>query len=243
MHPLDYAALAGRALVLLLLASRKAVSRVRLGMGVYGRRDRRFQPAGILPLSCLPDFVCRRRVIWSRCWLDRQHWIKLVYPALVAVAGAVLAPHAIPVLPPETYICVHEGAALSAARDRDAQTRPSAAIICRPVRLGGDGGHCSAVYHNLLQIFATRRQSSARTTGRLEQSICSVRIRLATRHQRAPELLPLGTARLHRRKRHRHGGAPAELERRFMQRAKGRQRLSPLLHALPAFRRLLLPRP
>jgi 4-amino-4-deoxy-L-arabinose transferase-like glycosyltransferase len=33
----------------------------------------------------------------------RLHWIKLAYPTLLVVAGAVLSPQVIPVLPPQTY--------------------------------------------------------------------------------------------------------------------------------------------
>jgi 4-amino-4-deoxy-L-arabinose transferase-like glycosyltransferase len=60
-------------------------------------------------------------------------------------------------------------------------------------------------------------------------------IRLATGDQRAPELFPLGTARLHRRKCHRDAGAAAGARRTLRKRAKGRHRLSPLLYALPVF--------
>jgi MFS family permease len=44
-------------------------------------------------------------VMWE-AWLDRPRlqWLKLTYPALMVVAGAVLSPLVIPVLPPATYI-------------------------------------------------------------------------------------------------------------------------------------------
>ena len=44
-------------------------------------------------------------VMWE-AWLERAryHWLKIVYAALMVVAGAVLSPLVIPVLPPETYI-------------------------------------------------------------------------------------------------------------------------------------------
>jgi 4-amino-4-deoxy-L-arabinose transferase-like glycosyltransferase len=44
-------------------------------------------------------------VMWE-AWLEapRRHWLKLAYPALLLAFGAALAPIAIPVLPPETYI-------------------------------------------------------------------------------------------------------------------------------------------
>ena len=44
-------------------------------------------------------------VLWEH-WLERPKlaWAKFVYPALMLLGGAALAPLAIPVLPPETYI-------------------------------------------------------------------------------------------------------------------------------------------
>lgn len=44
-------------------------------------------------------------VAWER-WLDRPYWswFRVVWPALLVTTGALLAPLAIPVLPPETYI-------------------------------------------------------------------------------------------------------------------------------------------
>ncbi|HTB18854.1 MAG TPA: glycosyltransferase family 39 protein [Bryobacteraceae bacterium] len=44
-------------------------------------------------------------VLWEQ-WLQRPRlaWVKFAYPALMIVAGALLAPLAIPVLAPETYI-------------------------------------------------------------------------------------------------------------------------------------------
>ena len=66
-------------------------------------------------------------------------------------------------------------------------------------------------------------------------------VRLAARHQRASELLPVGSAWLLRRKCHRYGGTAAGPRVAFRRSPEGRQRLSPLLHAIRAFRRLLLP--
>jgi 4-amino-4-deoxy-L-arabinose transferase-like glycosyltransferase len=43
-------------------------------------------------------------VVWET-WLSTQRtWLKLAYPVLMMATGAILAPLAIPVLPPETYI-------------------------------------------------------------------------------------------------------------------------------------------
>jgi 4-amino-4-deoxy-L-arabinose transferase-like glycosyltransferase len=42
-------------------------------------------------------------VLWEQ-WLAGRGWPKVAYPALMVATGAVLAPLAIPVLPPETYI-------------------------------------------------------------------------------------------------------------------------------------------
>jgi 4-amino-4-deoxy-L-arabinose transferase-like glycosyltransferase len=43
-------------------------------------------------------------VIWET-WLSAQAaWLKVAYPAVLIVTGAILAPLAIPLLPPETYI-------------------------------------------------------------------------------------------------------------------------------------------
>jgi 4-amino-4-deoxy-L-arabinose transferase-like glycosyltransferase len=43
-------------------------------------------------------------VIWET-WLSTQRmWLKFAYPVLIVATGAMLAPLAIPVLPPETYI-------------------------------------------------------------------------------------------------------------------------------------------
>src|SRR5208337_2778072 len=52
-----------------------------------------------------PVLFAAGSVMWE-AWLDRpQHLgLKLLYPALMAASGALLAPLAVPVLPPETYI-------------------------------------------------------------------------------------------------------------------------------------------
>ena len=52
-----------------------------------------------------PILFAAGSVMWE-AWLDRprHQWLKLAYPALMVVAGAVFSPLAIPVLPPETYI-------------------------------------------------------------------------------------------------------------------------------------------
>jgi hypothetical protein len=44
-------------------------------------------------------------VMWE-AWLTqpRSQWLKLAYPALMVLAGAVFSPLAVPILPPETYI-------------------------------------------------------------------------------------------------------------------------------------------
>jgi 4-amino-4-deoxy-L-arabinose transferase-like glycosyltransferase len=42
-------------------------------------------------------------VIWEQ-WLPGRAWLKVAYAALLVATGALLAPLAIPVLPPETYI-------------------------------------------------------------------------------------------------------------------------------------------
>jgi hypothetical protein len=44
--------------------------------------------------------------IMFEAWLDRPllRWLKLAYPALMLVAGAVLSPLVLPILPPETYV-------------------------------------------------------------------------------------------------------------------------------------------
>src|SRR5262249_41204402 len=56
-----FADLVGRALVLFFLESRKALSRVRLGMGIHGSGNRRPEPADLLPLACFPGVVCSRQ--------------------------------------------------------------------------------------------------------------------------------------------------------------------------------------
>lgn len=43
-------------------------------------------------------------VIWESWLIRRLLWLKFAWPTLLAVTGALLAPIAIPVLPPETYI-------------------------------------------------------------------------------------------------------------------------------------------
>jgi hypothetical protein len=43
-------------------------------------------------------------VVWETWLSTPRTWLKLAYPVLIVVTGAILAPLAIPVLPPETYI-------------------------------------------------------------------------------------------------------------------------------------------
>jgi 4-amino-4-deoxy-L-arabinose transferase-like glycosyltransferase len=52
-----------------------------------------------------PVLLAAGSVMWES-WLDRRRyqWLKLAYPALMVVAGAVFAPLVIPVLPPQMYI-------------------------------------------------------------------------------------------------------------------------------------------
>jgi hypothetical protein len=52
-----------------------------------------------------PVLLAGGSVMWET-WLDqpRYQWLKLAYPGLMLVLGAVFSPLVIPVLPPETYI-------------------------------------------------------------------------------------------------------------------------------------------
>ena len=51
-----------------------------------------------------PILFAAGAVIWEARLQAQPLWLKLAWPALLVVTGAVLAPIAIPVLPPETYI-------------------------------------------------------------------------------------------------------------------------------------------
>jgi 4-amino-4-deoxy-L-arabinose transferase-like glycosyltransferase len=72
-----------------------------------------FTAAAIVTLSprvyylwpAFPVLFAGGGVIWES-WLarPRQGWLKVAYPALLIVTGALFSPLAIPVLPPETYI-------------------------------------------------------------------------------------------------------------------------------------------
>ena len=70
-----------------------------------------FTAAAIVTLSprvyylypAFPVLCAGGGVLWES-WLTGRQWVKLAYPALMVVTGALLSPLAIPVLPPETYI-------------------------------------------------------------------------------------------------------------------------------------------
>src|SRR5262245_6852856 len=116
-----FADLASWPLVLFFLESRKALSRVRLGMGVRGNRNRRPEPADILPLACLRGVVCRRQrhpgVIVSSTapTLDQTC---LPRTPCCRRRRALSTSHSSSAA--RDLHCVREGAALSATRDRDA---------------------------------------------------------------------------------------------------------------------------
>ena len=157
--------------------------------------------------------------------------------------AALLAPTLIPLLPPETYIRYAEATASPAAAHRDCPTRAAPAIIRRPVRLAGNGRHRCARY----QRSAARRPRQDRIfTQNYGQAgaidLFGPRYGLPS-HQRPPELLSLGTARLHRREHDRDGRPPGDAWRSFSREVQqGGPCGPPLLHALRAFRRVLLPR-
>ena len=106
MHPADAARLVGRTVVLLSHRGRKALSRDWMGLDFRGCGDRRSESAGVLPVSCVSRCCSRAAACCgSTGWRGRDwHGLRFAYPVLMLLGGALLAPLAIPVLPPETYI-------------------------------------------------------------------------------------------------------------------------------------------
>ena len=107
------------------------------------------EPARLLSLPGLSDLFAAGGVC-GKCWLDRRlSWLKLGVAGLAGRHGRRARAVRDSGAAAGDLHPVYAGAAFAAAQDRNAQARPAAATLRRPVRLGGDGGHGGAVYNSL----------------------------------------------------------------------------------------------
>ncbi len=128
------------------------------------------------------------------------------------LGGAVLAPLAIPLLPPETYIRYTKAIGLQQPAIENAPAGTAAADFRGSVRMGRDGGDGGACLQQLA-AGGSRAHRDLRAdlwTGGSHRSVRS-QVRVAAGHQRASELFSLGTAGLHGREHDRDGRQPGGL--------------------------------
>jgi 4-amino-4-deoxy-L-arabinose transferase-like glycosyltransferase len=181
-------------------------------------------------------------VIWES-WLanPRWQWVKPAYGAVMVLFGVLLAPMAIPVLPADTYIRYAKALHLSPPRIETFQLGLAAAL-CRPVWLGGNGGH-GWPYLQRPAAGGPGQDRDFRPELRPSRRDRPIRaeVRLAQGHQRASKLFPLGAARLFRRKRHRDGRPAGKARKEFRLCGEGWDGRPPVRHAVRTLRRVLLP--
>ena len=170
------------------------VPRAGMGLAVRGRRHRRVEPAHLLSLpgDAAPVRGGQRRVgklARTAALLDP----KFAYGLLMLVCGAVLAPLAVPGPAGREFHRLYESAASAAAPHRNAPARATAAALCRPVRLAGDGRDRRAVLRHPAERHPRphRHLRTELRTGRRHRRIRPA-LRIAAGHQRASELFPVG---------------------------------------------------
>ena len=96
-----------------------------------------------------PILFAAGAVIWE-VWLSRQPlWRKLIWPALLAATAAVLAPIAIPLLPPETYIRYTEALHLGQPRIENHRLGPLPQIFADQFGWEGMAATVARVYNSL----------------------------------------------------------------------------------------------
>ena len=89
--------------------------------------------------------------VWWEHWLARPRlaWAKFVYPGLMLLGGAVLAPLAIPVLPPETYIRYTQAIGLEQPRIETHELGPLPQIFADQFGWDEMAATVARVYNNL----------------------------------------------------------------------------------------------
>ena len=156
-----------------------------------------------------PVLFAAGSVAWER-WLAgvRAQWIKPVYVTLMVLMGALLAPTLIPLLPPETYIRYAAATHLQQPRIENHRLGPLPQLFADQFGWEEMAATVAGAYNSLppdvrakTAIFGAELRA-----GRRHRSFrAEVRYSRRQRHQRTPELLSVGPARLHRREHDRDG--------------------------------------
>jgi len=105
-------------------------------------------------------------VLWEQ-WLARPRlaWIKFVYPVLMLLGGAVLAPLAIPLLPPETYVRYTKAIGLEQPRIEMNKLGPLPQIFADQFGWDEMAATVAGVYNSLPPDVRTRTAIFAQTYG------------------------------------------------------------------------------
>jgi hypothetical protein len=75
-----------------------------MGMGLHPIVIVTMSPRIYYLFPAFPLLFAAGAVFWETVLEHRARWLRFAWPALMAITGAMLAPIAIPALPPETYI-------------------------------------------------------------------------------------------------------------------------------------------
>jgi hypothetical protein len=105
-------------------------------------------------------------VLWEQ-WLARPRlaWIKFAYPVLMLLGGAVLAPLAIPLLPPETYVRYTKAIGLEQPRIEMNKLGPLPQIFADQFGWDEMAATVAGVYNSLPPDVRTRTAIFAQTYG------------------------------------------------------------------------------
>jgi hypothetical protein len=105
-------------------------------------------------------------VLWEQLLArPRWTWLKVAYPALMLLGGAVLAPLAIPVLPPETYIRYTKAIGLEQPRIENHQLGPLPQIFADQFGWDEMAATVARVYNGLPPDVRSRTAIFAQTYG------------------------------------------------------------------------------
>ncbi len=149
-------------------------------------------------LGPMYPMVLAAGAVWLCSLMPR--WIVPAFTTILIFTGVLLSPLALPVLTVQQYLDYTQDRWIGSSEIREQSSRHAAATLCRHVWLGTNGAESSGI---LQLITGQRARSYWHLRQRLWRGRCDRFLRTAlwaaTRNQRSPELLVLGTAWLYRR--------------------------------------------
>lgn len=115
-----------------------------------------FSPRIYYLFPAFPLLFAGGSVIWEG-WLNRRLiWLKIAWPALLVVTGAILSPIAIPVLPPETYIRYTQALHIAQPTIETHRLGPLPQLFADQFGWEEMAATVAGVYHNLPQEVRTK---------------------------------------------------------------------------------------